>query len=92
MLIQTNCIFGSHERTGVEKGESIQEHYNTQDSSWNQQLCVPAQPQVVQSHLLSKVTPDGGRTNTLTHRIQSILFYTPRLVSSFDINEERRDN
>lgn len=35
-------VADSHERTGVEKGESIQKYYNTQSSSWNQQLCVPA--------------------------------------------------
>lgn len=80
-------IFGSHERVGVEKGKSIQEHYYTQNSSWDQQLCVPAQPQVVQSHLLSKVTPEvkkHSQTNTLTHqRIKSILFYTHRELVSF---------
>lgn len=52
-------FYNSHERVGVEKGESIQEHYHTQSSSWNQQLGVPAQPQVIQSHLLSKIGPVG---------------------------------
>lgn len=62
----------SHERVGVKEGESIQEHYNTQSSSWNQQLGVPAQPQVVQSHFFSKVTPaerkhTGGHDVAHTH-------------------------
>lgn len=59
------CYFHNlHEKVGVEKGESIQKHYNTQDSSWNKQLGVPAQPQVVKSHLLSKVAPVEQRRNT----------------------------
>lgn len=46
-----------HERISVEEGKSIQEDDDSQDGSWDQQLGVPAQPQVVQSHLLSKIRP-----------------------------------
>lgn len=45
----------SHEGIGVEKGKSIKEDYDTKSSRWNQQLSIPAQPQIVQCHLLSKI-------------------------------------
>lgn len=45
----------SHEGICVEKGQSIKKDYNTKSSGWNQQLSIPAQPQIVQCHLLSKI-------------------------------------
>lgn len=51
----------SHEGAGVKESQCIQEHNHTQNGCRDQQDGVPAQPQVIQSHLLSKVTPDRYR-------------------------------
>lgn len=59
-----------HERVGVEKGEAIEKHYNTQNSSWYQQFSVPGKPEVVQSHLLPEVRPARRKqTNTCWYTI-----------------------
>lgn len=49
----------SHERTCAVKGQAIQEHHETNNRSRNQEKCVPAQPQEIQSHLLTKIVSDN---------------------------------
>lgn len=48
-----------HEGWAVEEGKAIEEDDNSDDSRWDEQICVPAQPQVVQGYLLPKVVPDA---------------------------------
>lgn len=52
----------SHEGICVEKGQSIKKDHDTKSSGWNQQLSIPAQPQIVQCHLLSKIWPAVRRS------------------------------
>lgn len=47
-----------HERRAVKEGEAIKEDYDPNDSRWDEKIRVPAQPQVVQGHLLPKVVPN----------------------------------
>lgn len=47
----------SHEGRAVEEGQAIKEDYGPNDSGRDEQIGVPAQPQVVQGHLLPKVVP-----------------------------------
>lgn len=54
-----------HEGWAVEEGKAIEEDNNPDDSRRDEQICVPAQPQVVQGNLLPKVVPD---THTQTHK------------------------
>lgn len=49
---------GSHERRAVEEGQAIKEDYDPNESRKDEEIRVPAQPQVVQGHLLPKVVPD----------------------------------
>ncbi len=55
-----------HEGRAVEESKTIKEDYDPNESGRDEQICVPAQPQVVQGHLLAKVVPDM-RTHTNTH-------------------------
>ena len=55
-----------HEGWAVEEGKAIEEDNNPDDSRRDEQICVPAQPQVVQGNLLPKVVPDT-HTNTQIH-------------------------
>lgn len=52
-----------HEGWAVEEGKAIEEDYDPNKSGRDEQICVPAQPQVIQGHLLTKVVPDM-RTHT----------------------------
>lgn len=51
----------SHERRAVEEGQAIKEDYDPNESGRDEEIRVPAQPQVVQGHLLPKVVPDRRR-------------------------------
>lgn len=58
-----------HERWTVEEGKAIKKDYDPNESRWDEEICVPAQPQVVQGHLLPKVVPNmRAHTITQTHR------------------------
>lgn len=46
-----------HEGRGVEVAEAIEEDNDPYESRGDEEVCVPAQPQEVQSHLLPKVVP-----------------------------------
>jgi len=47
-----------HEGGAVEEGKAIKKDNDPDDSRRDEQICVPAQPEVVQGHLLPKVVPD----------------------------------
>lgn len=76
-------IYSLHERISIEECKSIQEDNDTQNGSWNQQPGVPAQPQVIQSHLLSKIWPESKihqyllwRRNKITVKNKCSFYYS----------------
>lgn len=66
----------SHERRAVEEGQAVKEDYDPNDSGWDEEIRVPAQPQVVQGHLLPKVVPYMRRRAKIT-RSRAALHNTP---------------
>lgn len=58
----------SHERRAVEEGQAIKEDDDPDDSGRDEKIRVPAQPQVVQGHLLPKVVPDMRDRAKVTQR------------------------
>lgn len=53
-----------HEWWGAEEAEAVEEDDGPYESWRDEEVCVPAQPQKVQGHLLPKVVPDVRTQNT----------------------------
>lgn len=61
-----------HERWTVEEGKAIKKDYDPNESRWDEEICVPAQPQVVQGHLLPKVVPTVVHTEEEKDKIHEV--------------------
>lgn len=62
----------SHERRAVEESQAIKEDYDPDNGGRDEEISVPAQPQVVQRHLLPKVVPVMRKRGKVT-RSQTVL-------------------
>lgn len=77
MLCDDTCcraVKNLHKGWAVEEGKAIEEDNDPNESGRDEQKCVPAQPQVVQSHFLPKVVPEHMQICYMTHMVASCWF------------------
>lgn len=60
-----------HERRAVKESQAIKEDYDPNDGGRDEEERVPAEPQVIQGHLLPKIVPSSSRQES--KKVQDLL-------------------
>lgn len=73
-----------HERRAVKEGQTIQEDYDPNHGGRDEEERVPAEPQVVQGHLLPKIVPGSSRQDRkrICCNVEKLIFLFPSVLTT----------